>query len=187
MWCTAEYVNGKIYVIGGSPGSEVYLNSVVSLQIDQPEPPSPSPLSILLKTGEKTQLSVKKNLAANADYIWTAEDESVATVNANGVVTAIGEGLTKITAESPDGAFSEYVFVKVIAQEDDDPRLALDLKVGESAWLFLADSDNIIWESNDENVVAVDQNGKIIAVGKGLTFITAELEGETYMIYVRVR
>lgn len=146
-----------------------------------------SRLSVLLETNEQTQLSLSQDLALNAEYIWSSEDATVATVDTNGLVTAVGEGVAKIYAESQDGTFKEYISVRVSEKIADELRIALDLNVGKSARLYLSDNEDIVWTSMDPSVATVDETGKVTAVKKGLAIIQAEDNGETYQIYVRAR
>ncbi len=53
---------------------------------------------------------VPENIS-NAWITWESQDESVATVDSGGVVTAVSEGTTWITATTSDGEHSEHVFV----------------------------------------------------------------------------
>ncbi len=56
----------------------------------------------------------------NANVIWTSEDESIATVTDNGIVTGVGEGITVITATSeadPEKSASCYVEFILIEEE----------------------------------------------------------------------
>ena len=65
-----------------------------------------SPANVTLKIeGEKVptktlSASVSPYNATNKNITWTSSDENVATVNSNGVVTAVGEGTAVITAAS---------------------------------------------------------------------------------------
>lgn len=73
-----------------------------------------------LKVGEKTLLSysVIPENATNKNIIWTSDNISVATVNSDGVITAILKGEATITAKSDDGAYIKTCAVKV---EDKEP------------------------------------------------------------------
>lgn len=42
------------------------------------------------------------------------------------------------------------------------------------------DTEDIVWQSGDENVITVDENGEITAVGEGQTFVTASVTGTPY-------
>lgn len=42
----------------------------------------------------------------NQNLIWTSSDESIATVDEDGIITAVGEGSVTITATSEDGGFT---------------------------------------------------------------------------------
>ena len=67
-----------------------------------------------LKTGEMFQLkaTVTPNNATNPAITWASTDETVATVNKDGRVTAVGAGKSLITAESENGIIA-YCTVNV--------------------------------------------------------------------------
>lgn len=71
-----------------------------------------------LKLGDKaTLIAVIEPLnATNKNITWTSENTSVATVDSNGVVTAVGIGETTIIAKTEDGEFTAscQVFVEPI-------------------------------------------------------------------------
>jgi uncharacterized protein YjdB len=126
------------------------------------------------------------NLSVNLDYIWTSTDSSVATVDANGVVIGIGEGRCRIYAESPDGTFRDYIPVIVI-ENAEEHRLALHLDVGESKRLWFGDDPLVVfWDSMDSSIAAVDNNGRVSGVSRGLCIVKGELDGVEHYIYVRV-
>ncbi|MHC1722983.1 MAG: Ig-like domain-containing protein [Aminipila sp.] len=143
-------------------------------------------LSVLLNEGEAVQLSTSFNLDNNKKYTWNSTNEAVATVDANGKVTAIAEGTADIYAQSTDGAFKEYIPVKVLELADEQ-RLAVHLKTGEKAKLYLADdASKVTWSSMDSSIATVSADGQVTGVKKGLAIVKAELDGQAYQIYVRV-
>lgn len=94
---------------------------------DQPEEDKP-PVSTTAVTGvditdedftlapsETKQLTanVQPEDATNKNVSWSSDDETVATVNGSGLVTAVAEGVAIITATSEDGNFEDYVGVTV--------------------------------------------------------------------------
>ncbi|QIB68352.1 hypothetical protein Ami103574_03045 [Aminipila butyrica] len=182
----AEIVNGKIYAIGGT-GTSGRLNSIEALQVGNSANETFSKLSVLLNTGEIVQLSTSFDLANNQNFTWTSINEAVATVDSNGKVTAVSAGDTDIYAENSDGTFKEYIPVKVVEGIADELRLAVHLKAGEKAKLYLTDDPSqATWSSLDESIATVSADGQVTGVKKGLAIVKAELEGETYQIYVRV-
>lgn len=52
-----------------------------------------------LNIGETFQFSATKTNADDATIVWNSEDETIATVNQNGLVTAVGSGTTKVFAK----------------------------------------------------------------------------------------
>lgn len=148
-------------------------------------------LKVVLEVDEELQLSVDDDLDVNTEMNWTSSDNTVAKVDTNGVVTALSPGNTVITATSEDGTYTDYINVLVVDNAH-DYRLAVDLKVGKSCRLTvddLTDTVPVIWDSMDPMVATVASNGKVKALSKGLTLITAtDEEGNIIgQIYVRVR
>ena len=70
---------------------------------------------LTLETGGTASLlaDVKPEKATNRKVNWSSSDESVATVAANGVVTAVSAGETTITATTDDGGFKANCKVTV--------------------------------------------------------------------------
>ena len=124
--------------------------------------------------------------ASNQTLLWTSSDENVATVDENGVVTAIGNGKATITATTTDGTdFSVSCVVTVIdpnnipvtsivLDQTDLTMNALDvMQIVATVWPNDAANKNIIWTSSDDSVATVDENGVVTAIGKGEAVITA--------------
>ncbi len=175
----ASVINSIIYTVGGQEGAGV-TNVVETLDLN----PVEHKLSVMLNAGETSQLSVSNNLLTNSSMTWISSDEAVATVNANGNVTAVGEGSCEITAKNSNNTWSESFPVKVFAPN----RLALHLNVGETKRLYLTENPaDTTWTSLNTAVVTVDATGKVEAVSEGLSIVEATVDGETYQIYVRVK
>lgn len=183
----AEIADGKIYAIGGTDKYGSGIKTVESLQIGNLPDDSVAKLSVLLNTGENVQLSTSFDLNNNKNFTWTSTNESVATVDNNGKVIAVGAGDADIYAESADGTFKEYIPVRVVEGMADELRLAVHLKAGEKAKLHLTDDPSkVTWSSMDESTVTVSADGQVTGVKKGLAIVQAELDGQTYQIYIRV-
>ena len=68
--------------------------------------------------GEPFQLTIEiePNNATNKSVTWTSSNPDVATVDENGLVTAVAErGTTIITVTTNDGGFTDTVEIEVIA------------------------------------------------------------------------
>ena len=71
--------------------------------------------NLSLKTGESETLvaTVSPDNATNKVVNWSSEDDTVATVDNNGKVTAVKEGTTTITVTTEDGSFTDACEVSV--------------------------------------------------------------------------
>ena len=124
---------------------------------------------------------------AEQSVTWSSSNETVATVSANGVVTAHAAGTATITAASVDGKTgTALINVTVLADGVTLDKTALTLEKGRSATLSAAvspaglSSGSVAWSSSDDTVAVVDQNGKVTAVAaSGTAGITAEINGHT--------
>lgn len=115
--------------------------------------------------------------------VWKSGDESVATVDQNGRVTALKGGTTRITATSDGMTVScrlkVEVFVKELTldreevyllKEDTDKRIQLNWTIDP----LDADDTTIRFASDNERVATVDENGVVtLSGGYGSVTITA--------------
>ena len=120
------------------------------------------------------------------DMVWKSSDESVATVNASGLIEGKSAGTATITAKSAVYGvdFSYTVKVKLLdSMSVSAPSGVLD--IGDTEKLTVSytpenakvDKDGIVWRSGNHYVATVDNNGNVTAVGKGTTEIYAAYAG----------
>ena len=120
---------------------------------------------------------------AGAEFSWESIDESVATVDAMGLVTAIASGSVTITATSGSVSGSATVTVaqavsSVAAVPAEASIAALGDTLRITAEAFDANGSAVTdvefsWESSDNSVAKVDASGLVTAVANGTATITA--------------
>ena len=139
--------------------------------------------SLSLSVGGRATLTatVSPYDAANQRVDWSTDDDTVASVSQNGVVTAKSAGEATITVTTRDGGFTAECDVTVTApvaveSVDLSPR-AITLSVGERATLTAevspdnATNQALTWRSSDPTVVTVD-GGRITAKSAGEATVT---------------
>lgn len=97
---------------------------------------------------------VLPNEASCLDVQWTSSDESVAYVNGEGMVKALGEGEAVITATSLDGTRSASCAVTVQAREDGETIVLDDL--AEDAEVFAANNLGKLYREFTDTVEGPD-------------------------------
>ncbi len=149
--------------------------------IDVPTNPTDHELHILLEIGEQIQLigNTLPEKIGDPNLEWKSTLPHIATVDATGKVTASDEGVTSIQVKTIDGTWTDYALVEVVAKEEDDEyRLAILLKVGESCLLKFAEFGEVIWQSGDPVVATVDPSDtpitRVTAHAKGVSLITVQ-------------
>ena len=139
-----------------------------------------------LTEGESETLAatVTPENAENKSIKWSSNNEAVATVDANGTVTAKSAGTAVITATSTNGK-SASCTVKVEKKQIPVTEVRLSEStvgiVEGSTYKLTAtvlpenttDSKNVSWGSNNEAVATVDANGTVTAKRAGTAVITA--------------
>ena len=140
---------------------------------------------VSLKALETAELSVEILPATTTNKVvtWKSDNEAIAKVDANGMVTAIAVGETTITATTTDGSnLSAYCMVTVIptlANSITLDKTEVSFKANETVTLtptiLPATSTNtvVVWTTTDEKVAVVDANGVVTAIGVGEATITA--------------
>ena len=141
-------------------------------------------------TGESAATDEKVAKAAEKLTIeWTSSDESVATVDETGTVTAVAAGEANVTASVKDADIAASTHIKVVvtptgvvAPESIDLVTNGENTKDLDAKLVPADATDVklAYESSDESIATVDETGKVTAVANGectiTTYVTAKTE-----------
>ena len=138
--------------------------------------------TLTLNSGSKAQLTVTATPpdALNPSVTWSSSDESVATVDATGLVTAVAGGSCTITAAAVDGsgktATCQVTVVQLVTgimlshttvtlEPEGTQKLTFEVQPSN------ASNNKVTWSSSDENVAGVI-NGIVVAVAEGRCTIT---------------
>lgn len=182
---TASIVNAEGTTLTSNVCKVTVKKSVKSVTLDQTE--------VGLKQGQKKTLkaTVTPSDADDAAVTWKSSADDVVTVDQDGNIEAVAEsGEATITASTKNGmSASCKVTVRTqrlenVAFGQDKIRLAKDEK-DTLAVTYTPDKALITdeltdekWESSDSDVVTVDQDGNIKAVGKGTADITYSVKAD---------
>lgn len=142
-----------------------------------------------IEIGKTIQLNatVSPSTATRKDITWSSSQSSVASVSSSGLVTAVSEGTTKITAtaDGKKGECTVTVFKGFVAvSEVKLGKTEVTLYVGEEETLTAsvlpdnATDKTITWTSSDKSIASVE-SGKVKAVKKGEATITAKAGDKT--------
>ncbi|MBO5749153.1 MAG: leucine-rich repeat protein, partial [Muribaculaceae bacterium] len=141
--------------------------------------------SVTIKTTETIALNaiVFPKYATNKSVIWKSSNETIATVDTSGVVTAIAGGEAIITATTTDGsnlsASCKVTVIPTLAESITLDKTEISLGATETATLVatvlpeLTTDKSVKWSSSDEMVAIVDEKGVVTAISLGEVTITA--------------
>ncbi|RHA74096.1 hypothetical protein DW918_12430 [Eubacterium ventriosum] len=133
-----------------------------------------------LNQTRQLQVKITPSDTTNKNVQWTSSNNSVATVDSNGVITSKNSGSTIITATTHNELKTEF-FIEVetsvtnITLNSNEINLntggtfKLDATVNPSN----ASNKNIKWISANESIATVDQSGNVAADVAGTTYISA--------------
>lgn len=126
-----------------------------------------------------------------SEFEWSSSDDEVATVSAEGVVTALDEGTATITAARDDAEGTSVVTVeREVANVTVEPSSAEASEVGQTVAftarafgqdgnLLTSDPEDFEWASSNQSAATVSSAGVATATGAGSTIISATREGRT--------
>ncbi len=120
--------------------------------------------------------------ATNKNVTWSSDDESVAKVDANGVVKGISIGSAVIRAVSEDGGFEAEctVYVERFPESISLSYASIRVKTGGKKTLIEtvlpSDATNreVVWHSSDPSVATVSQDGVVRGIKGGTATITVK-------------
>jgi len=130
-------------------------------------------------------LSISDGVTNVTGVTWTSQDISVATVDKNGKVTAVGVGTTMISGTVKNGP---TLTCKVTVERNTLEKIALsaesmelDKGMSQRLTVYFVPNDatcdkTIIWTTSDKAVASVDENGRVTANAKGTAVITATVK-----------
>ena len=174
----------KVINFGGSSSNESETSTVTGVSFTTKE--------VSLKVGETYQLSyeVLPSNAPNKEVSFSSNDYSKVTVSETGLLTAKKEGEATIQITTIDGGFTDFCVVTVTEAEPEVIPVTgvelnfeeIDVTIGSSLSLIAsvlpnnADNQNVTWSSSNEDIVSVDENGKITGNALGEATVTVITE-----------
>ena len=164
--------------------------SVSSIKLDQK--------TLNMYVGEAYRLSyvVEPTDAANLAVNWMSTNNTIATVDAKGLVTARGVGQTTIIVKTVDGGIMATCLVTVerVATAVRLDANKLNLNVGDYYYfettITPADSTDttLVWETSDKSIAVISNKGKVTAKKAGVAIILAKTKsGSTAYCTVTVQ
>lgn len=181
LYCGGEYLDTcYLQVTVEALPTPVYVN-VTGIQISQ--------TSANMNIGDTVCLSanVIPSNANNKGVCWNSNNTTVATVDGNGYVRAVGSGSATITVRSSENGYPAYCIINVAPAKTSNPvpvrSVSLNMKsvsIGVGGQMLLVptvypdDASNklVLWASSNPAVAAVDTNGRIIGLAQGSAIIT---------------
>lgn len=122
--------------------------------------------------------------AVTKTVYWFSDDSSIASVDANGIITAHKYGTTTIKAISSDGHFEDYCTVTVSSTVPVDgiklSSTSENILVGKTLQLTAeispenASNKNVTWSSSNTSVASVSTSGLVTAKSVGTATITVK-------------
>ena len=137
---------------------------------------------------------VPSNTTEDDDLEWSSDKPEIASVDTNGVVTAVGNGTANVTVKC--GGFSATIPVNVTTSVgsltftqsnytvnfEETRNLKDELTVNPEDAVY----DKIEWSSDKPEIASVDENGVVTGVAKGTANITARVGNVSKTVAVTV-
>lgn len=153
-----------------------------------------------IKINETVQINatVYPETADNKTLTWSSSNESVATVDSDGLVTIHQNGSAVITAKAVNGKKAEMKIQPATTIDSytlHNDTIELTMNVDAETYLtykvypeILNGTDlNAEYVSDNEYIVTVDNTGKITAVGVGETFVRVTINNISKECYIVVK
>lgn len=153
----------------------------------------------------ETEVSIEENRTYQVKYdiypsnledvnlTWSSNNEQIATVDGNGLITAVRPGTTVVVAKAQSGAVTSLIIV-VNEEEKDSTNMKFnienfDLKINTYRRLYPifepenVNYDSIEWTSSNENIATVSATGVVtgVKVGKAVITATVKLKNGIYL------
>lgn len=161
-----------------------------------PDDGGSDPASVPVLSREDFTLDLVNNTFYNmtvaggtAPYSWKSSDESIATVDANGTVTAVSGGNATITVTDGNGVTAECI-VRVKGAEAGSIELShsdITVKKGEKVTLTLSGAESGVWSIGNTSIATVSSDGTVTGVSAGRTTLTVTVGSLKAECIIRVK
>lgn len=150
------------------------MNPVASITFDE------STVKLNVGVSKKLIYTVIPADATDQKFTFESSNSNVAAVSEGGVVTAVSAGTATIKCTAPNGVTASCTVQVTVALSSivlDNSELTVN--IGETSKLVAtfepenATVTEIVWQTSDQKIVSVDQNGNLTAVGVGEAIISA--------------
>lgn len=192
--------NKKILIPAAVLAAAVVIGLLVWLAVSLTRPSISAvglPAELAISKGETAQLEIEYGAEGNASaealekaaaeltLEWTSSNKEVATVDANGLVTAVEAGTADISVSVPDTELTSTCKVTVTVpvegvQAPDEMQLTINGTASKEIGAKLVPEDatgvKLVYASSDENIATVDENGVVTAVANGECVITTSVQ-----------
>ncbi|MCM1530057.1 MAG: dockerin type I domain-containing protein [Alistipes sp.] len=179
-------------VITAQYGNTNYIINVTS-EYEEAEKPTEKAPQFLGKVELSDKITTQQITGITPDIPVTlsSTDETVATVSAAGLITAVGAGSCRIYIES-NGTTGYF---EVVSTYTGNPQTNTDMgeicldaatpsrKISISG---IPDEAEVSWSSSDSSIAIATRRGSVIAVGDGECIVTAKVDGVEYTASVKV-
>ncbi|MGN1131983.1 MAG: Ig-like domain-containing protein, partial [Ruminococcus sp.] len=177
---TAMVYNGKVTFNSGANGT-ILCEVAGTGEVVRVEGVTLSNTTASIYTGKTVNLSatVTPENATAPQITWSSSDNSVATVDENGVVKGVKSGTAVITATADGVSAQCTVTVKQYVTSVKLNATAKTLYTGASTTLKAtvaptnASNKKVTWKSSNTGVATVSQTGKVVAKKRGTCTVTA--------------
>ena len=167
-----------------------------------PEDPVPLALnqtSITIRVGDKGRLDFT---GGTGEVAWTSSNDQIASVE-GGTITGLAGGTVTITATSGEETAtcqvkvegdpwvnpnaSSYKLSKTdFTLSSSESTWQMKIKRDNGKWEILGAADGVVWASENTSVATISETGLVSRAGKGMTTITATVDGVTMECIVRM-
>lgn len=150
----------------------------------------------LFYPGEQARLSVEHK--GDSEVTWSTDNDVILRVDQDGLVTALGTGTTNVYAAVDGKTFTCVVRCMLGGAEGEATSVSLNatditmFHVGEN-FQFKVVYENgepegvtHTWNTSDESVCTVDENGVVTVAGEGVAYITTNVDGVKLQAVVHV-
>ena len=181
------------------PGPDTNTPDDLPAQPTDPVPLTLNQTNITIRVGDKGRLDFT---GGTGEVSWTSSNDQIATVE-GGTITGLAGGTVTITAVSGEETATCQVKVEGDAWVDPNPSSyqlsksdftlsssenswQLKIKKDNGKWEIMGAAEGVVWASANTSVATISDTGLVTKTGKGMTTVTATVNGVTMECIVRM-